>query len=259
MVFLSFIVTFEYIKLFLGANMNIDKMIKNCDNKKIRYLLEKNNENRKFDEIVTEYFFHKIYSGDIEIVEKMLESGFNVDVEDKFGNTPIFYVVQKPKNIEMFELLFKYGADLEHRNKKGETPIFYAMSWVKGFKKIDFVSKLIEKKVNINCANKNGVTPFMKACCCDDLDWIMAFLKAKVNINCQDKNGRTALMYAIKFGKHEGGMVVEERLISSGAKIDLKDNDGKTALDYAEARNLKNVCKLLKDNQKINKIGREKE
>lgn len=238
--------------------MNINKLIKNCDGDTLSNFAKSMDIDEKLKQNLTDFMFDTVLSDNVEMTERLLKAGIDVDIQDKFGNTPIFYVVERRQSVEMFELLVKFGANLEHKNNKGESPIFCAMSWVKAHGKVDFLSLLIEKKVDVDCANKNGVTPMMKACCCDNLDWIDQLLNAKAKINLQDKNGRTALMYAVKFGKHEGGVVVEERLLKHSAKTLFKDKDGKSALDYAKERKLEIVCKLLERNMKCNKFDKEK-
>lgn len=63
-------------------------------------------------------------------------------------------------------------------------------------------------------------------------------VKVDVNKICDDK---TPLMYAAKYGQLEAAKF----LINAGSKIDLKNNEGKTALDYARKYHKKEIIDFL--------------
>lgn len=62
--------------------------------------------------------------------------------------------------------------------------------------------------------------------------------KADVNKICDDKS---PLMYAAKYGEIEAA----KALIKAGAKVDLKNNEGRTALDYARKYDKKEMITFL--------------
>ena len=66
---------------------------------------------------------------------------------------------------------------------------------------------------------------------------------SKNNINVQDAKGKTALMHAAEKGCSS---ILRSQMKITGIKIDLKDNDGKTALDYAKQNNNEDCAKILK-------------
>ncbi len=63
-------------------------------------------------------------------------------------------------------------------------------------------------------------------------------VKADVNKICDDKS---PLMYAAKYGELEAAKL----LINAGAKIDLKNKEGRTALDYARKYDKKELIDFL--------------
>ena len=97
---------------------------------------------------------------------------------------------------------------------------------------------------------KDLLTPkeerFLKAAENGNLKKIKSMLNKEVNIktliNAVDKENNTALILASKFGYSE----IVKILIENGADINIKNNDGKTALDYAEENDYKNIIQLLK-------------
>lgn len=63
-------------------------------------------------------------------------------------------------------------------------------------------------------------------------------IKADVNKICDDKS---PLMYAAKYGHLEAA----KALVKAGAKVDLRNNEGKTALDYARKYDKKELIDYL--------------
>lgn len=59
-------------------------------------------------------------SGLTEAVELLLEEGANVNVQNKFGFTPLMNAVAFD-HIETVKILLKHGADVNIKNKKGKT------------------------------------------------------------------------------------------------------------------------------------------
>ena len=57
----------------------------------------------------------------------------------------------------------------------------------------------------------------------------------------KDGNGRTALHIA----SGKGRLRACKMLVKNGARIDIMDNDGQTAMDHANAANQKSVIKWL--------------
>ena len=69
----------------------------------------------------------------------MLKKGFSVDLQDKDGNTPLFYAIENDR-FQTAVILLEYKANVNHKSKHGFTPLMYA-AW-KGH--VDLVSLLIK-------------------------------------------------------------------------------------------------------------------
>ena len=74
-------------------------------------------------------------------------------------------------------------------------------------------------------------------------------LQAGSDVNFQNKQGQTALMRAVQFEKIE----MIKYLILKGARLDLKDNNGQTALNMAIESSNKGIFDLLIDIDLIKK------
>mmetsp|Transcript_9800 Transcript_9800/g.13508 ORF Transcript_9800/g.13508 Transcript_9800/m.13508 type:complete len:99 (+) Transcript_9800:312-608(+) len=85
----------------------------------------------------------------------------------------------------------------------------------------------------VNKTDNDGNTPLMFAAKNGDDRTAKLLLKSKANVNKADKKyGDTPLVCAII--SIEVNLNLIKLLVKSGAKLEVKDNDGKTALDYAK-------------------------
>jgi len=162
------------------------------------------------------------------------------------------------------------GAAVNARNRIGETALVIAL-------KNDqpaVAMRMLDAGVDINLAAVNGVTPLMAAshsgqteivrrllaggadvAAVDRLqktamtyaagqgrtDIVQLLLKAGVDANAILAHQLTALMWAAGYGRTE----TVQALLAAGAKVGLKDDRGKTALDIAREGNFPDTVKLL--------------
>ena len=127
----------------------------------------------------------------------LLKAGAGIDAEDSSGWTALMYAAQAGK-LENFRLLLTAGAEPNHRSKFGETALFAAVSaW------FDPVSK------------------------------VKLLTAAGTDINAQDKHGTSALMIA---AQHYWMPDLVSTMIDLGAKKDLKNTKGQTAVDILDLR-----------------------
>jgi ankyrin repeat protein len=84
---------------------------------------------------------------------------------------------------------------------------------------------------------------------------INQLLQSGFNINTQHKTtGTTVLMIASSYYYYED---MVEHLISKGADVNLKDNDGKTALLWASSNSLENAKVLLANGAKVDESAND--
>ena len=70
---------------------------------------------------------------------------------------------------------------------------------------------------------------------------IPLLLEADAQIDAQDNHGNTPLILASAWGKE----AAVRELLKGNPNLDLKDSDGKTALDYAREENHPSIVDLL--------------
>ena len=78
------------------------------------------------------------------------------------------------------------------------------------------------------------------------LEIIKHLIKSGANLNAKDNDGKTALMYAVDGIE---SLDIVKLLINSGADVNIKDNDGENALDHAYFANA-DIRKILQEAMK---------
>jgi protein phosphatase 1 regulatory subunit 12A len=94
----------------------------------------------------------------------------------------------------------------------------------------DEIDKLIQRGVDINTSNIDGLTALHQACIDNNLDMIEYLLNKNADINCQDNEGWTPLHAAASCGNLD----IVKYLLSRGAIVDVCNNEGELAVDIAE-------------------------
>ena len=94
--------------------------------------------------------------------------------------------------------------------------------------------------------DKDGKTALMRSTYNELTDSVKALLGAGANVNVKDNDGRTALMYAIgPYSGHDRGECMKE-LLAAGVNVNMKDKEGNTALMLATRHNCTKCEKLLR-------------
>lgn len=215
-------------------------------------------------------------NGELEIVKTLLKAGASANDQDSFGWTAVMWAgymghfdtakvlinnganrkqlkesiflgaVQRGDSL-LLELLPLTDINLETHDRRGWTPLTIAAN--NSYLKI--VEFLLQKSVNANSAElENRATALMYAAGHCDTEMVKNILKHDANVNLLSKNGETALMLS-SFGPKDGScMTTVELLVGSGAKTNVKNNEGKTAIDlFQEQQQSKIVQYLQKHSQ----------
>ena len=190
-------------------------------------------------------------------------------------------VAVKYGNLDCVKVLLKYKADINGRGDdddvedfylcKGCTPLFAAAA--RG--NFDIVSCLVESGAAVNACTNNKYTPLMIAIKHGYQNVVTFLIEHGANMDLKDKNGETALHYAVRYHRDSCGVLsclvkngadinacangnctplmiaskdglvnTATFLIKFGAKMDLQDKHGQTALHYA-AFNYRESCDVL--------------
>ena len=138
-----------------------------------------------------------------EVVQLLLDMGLDEDVNmpSLAGDTPLTWGAQIRILPEVIEMFAEAGADLNAKNYHGGTPLVYAINFYGNNNAKEMIPALIKAGANVNDqSNPHRVTPLMLAVCnIKDASLIEAFIKGGADVNLKDDRGATAMNYAVHF------------------------------------------------------------
>lgn len=138
--------------------------------------------------------------GNVEVVSYVLENNLgNKNARDKDGKTPLMWVVSSNGSEELMEALIDHGADVNMQDFFGGTALFYAASL--GLE--DHVRLLLENGAHTEIANMDGVTPLHAASVGGHAEVVELLLQYGAFVNAGDDEEDRPLHYAIREGHQE--------------------------------------------------------
>ena len=152
-------------------------------------------------------------NGHVEVLKTLFEKYVNVEAKDQDGYNALMHAAKNGHVEAVTVLLQEYGTGVRDL-------MDVARSWVGRGRK----AKEIFPKVLLRLAQDGSTSVLAR------------LIKAGGN-RFKDAQGKTALMHAIEWMQSDSarGMEALQALLDAGADIGSKDNDGKTAKDYAGA------------------------
>ncbi len=190
--------------------------------------------------------FKAAITNDIESLSKIIKTTKNLNAHDQFGSTALSWAAGLGST-EAVELLIKSGADVNARNRDRRTPLDNVQGELEdGFKQ--FVDGMFQVDIDIDKINstrpkiakllkKHGAkfskdltapSDLWTAARNGDVKGIEKHLD-KTDVNAKDDFQTTALMWATGLGRIEAVKL----LLKKGADMNLKNGEGKTALDIS--------------------------
>lgn len=167
-------------------------------------------------------------------LKQLIKQGADVNFPDLNGRTPLMTAVY-PVQHESIKILLEAGANPNLHSKDGKTALMIHID------KPETIELLIKYKADVNAQDKFDRTPLWYVTVFNKLDVFKVLIKHKANPNIIDKRDSTVLMAAAVNGRIE---MVKMLLENGAAKtINVKDNKGKTALDYAKDKRIADLLK----------------
>ena len=201
--------------------------------------------------------------GHLSVVKYLVENRAGINLQSKEGYTPLF-LASAYGHLSVVKYLVENRANINLQDKEDNTPLLLASA--NGH--LQVVQYLAEQGADINKRNKNGQTAYTRATAANHND-VVAYLNLYLNCNqnlliaAQEGNIKgvqdaikygadidyangygcyTPLMYASGYGHLS---VVKYLVEEHDADINLCDEDGDTALDWAKMNGQTAVAEYL--------------
>lgn len=193
--------------------------------------------------------------GHLDIITELINLGAPVRGKNTNGSTALHAAAEYNKLFAVRELLNR-GAFVNARDLDGRTPVMLAASC--GSEEI--VAELLSRGANINDKDNDNKTVLMAAAQFSRKITKEA-LRHGANVNDISASGTTALIEAVinedaleedKEYAEELVLGIVEELLDKGAKINIADNQNRTALEYADEFGYDQVEELLLDYHGLN-------
>jgi len=198
-------------------------------------------------------FLSAVKENNIKLVEKYIKEGININLRDKWGNTPL--IISTGRGFaEMTQLLLKNNADVNLKIKKVEALSVYdgcdAFYGAVKQKHEEIAILLVKNNYDLGNRNKNGDTALMLACSENMQKLTQMLLKKGVDVNEKNDFGITALMHAVVRNYYE----IASILLNNNADVKPKITKGKykgyDAVDLAKMNKNQAMIDLLKQKLK---------
>jgi ankyrin repeat protein len=118
---------------------------------------------------------------------------------------------------------------------------------------LTWLNFLTQRRANPNLADKNGVTPLMRATQLGFHEGIAALVKAGARVDEPNAAGETPLIFAI----HSRDTELMRVLLQAGADPDRTDNSGRSARDYALLQGAQSPALAAIERHASNKASRQ--
>ena len=179
-------------------------------------------------------------TGNIEVVNLLLEKGAKLEAKDKDGNTPLFHAIICGHK-QVVEQLFISGADLEARNKRQKTPL-HLESYMGNPKSVQLI---LERKPNLlEAKDEDGENPLFTAIRHQHEQVAEQLIISGADLEARNKYQENLLHCASSRGNIK---IVKLLLEKNPDLLQAKDEDGNTPYNIAEKFEEYEVLTLLQN------------
>jgi ankyrin repeat protein len=175
-------------------------------------------------------------AGDQAAVAQALSGGASANARNRIGETALVIALKSDRPALAMDMV-NAGTDVNLAAVNGVTPLMAAAH----AGQTDIVRLLLAKGANVAAVDRLQKSAMIYAAGQGRTDIVVLLLRAGVDPNAVYVHDLTALMWAAGYGKTE----TAQALVAAGARGELKDDRGKTALDIAREGNFAETVKLL--------------
>ena len=183
--------------------------------------------------------FHQLIAkGEYKKVESQIKKGININCTINSGVTPLMSVAIY-NQVHIVELLVKNGANIDAQTSAGWTAVLYAAE----YGNLKAIQKLIDSKANLNLTLKGGENAILQATFRGHPEIAEELIKAGAKIGKPTRLGLTELIVAADKGYEKLVKILLAK--TGGFNVNKKNFYGETALIRASLQGHKGVVELL--------------
>jgi len=184
-----------------------------------------------------------IQSGDFQLFLKAKHLGIDISFKDNNDNSLLHIAATNGQDRFVNELI-NIGFQPNTRNNLGCTPLHIAISQSNKLNFLETSKSLIRRGADIEATDNGDETPLLSAAAENQYNGVFFLLNANANPHAKCYYGWTALHHAAR----HGNLKMFEELINFGADKLVKDNYGKTPLDWAKQYNHQDILSIFAKN-----------
>ncbi|XP_054843757.1 ankyrin repeat, SAM and basic leucine zipper domain-containing protein 1 [Eublepharis macularius] len=187
-----------------------------------------------------EAFKKALTTGNLSVIEELLNSGVSVESTFKFGWTPLMYAASVV-NVELMRILLDRGANASF--DKDQYTVLMAACTARASEEqiLRGVELLLSRNANPNAACRKKNTALMYAAREGHPQVVTLLVAHGSQVNVQDENGYTALTWAAR----QGHKKVVFKLLELGADKSIQTKDGQTPGEVAKNNRHSELFSLL--------------
>ena len=187
------------------------------------------------------YLIEAVLSGQTQSVTTLIKAGADIDAQG-YDRASALAVASRSGYNDIVNILLNKGAQTETRDNDGRTPLWFAA--LNG--QTDVVRMLVSAGANVNTQDNTGFSALSAASHKGHTDVVNVLLEYGAQIEARDNDGRTPLWLAALKGQTD----VVRTLVSAGADVNTQRNDdGISALGFASQKGHIDVVQILLHNR----------
>jgi hypothetical protein len=181
-------------------------------------------------------------AGDVAAIEQLMAEGEKPNVQDSHSRTPLMVAAFRRQHAAA-QALLRLGANPNLREEDGYDVL--AIATVNN--DIETLNAALASGANARAVTgRDNGSALITAAQLGFVDIVRALVEANADIDHVNKRGWTALITAVALGNGDKQHIeTVEALVAGRANGDIKDQLGKTAIDYARARGYSDMVPIL--------------
>lgn len=163
----------------------------------------------------------------VELIKALLKHGSPVNARNRVEAVPLHIAASSssPNAVRACALLLRSGANLEAVDNDLWTPLCYAVR----SGNIAIATLFLQMGANVNCQDSFGNSALYLACQTQNLDMMQLLMDYDADVNLSNRKQYTPLHWAA----YSTFVEIAFELLKRGAKTNLPDEEGRTAIDVA--------------------------